>query len=228
MAPLAREAFEFYQQLVYKTPEFNDYFRQGTPIDLIEELRLGSRPARRRQIADLHQLRAIPWVFAWTQSRHLLSAWYGMGYALRSFALRQAEGLAKLREMYQEWPFFTELLDNAEMSLAKTDLAIARRYARLVRSAAVRAKIFALIEDEYERSVKMVLRICQRHSLLANHPVLAESIRLRNPYVDPLNYIQIAFLPRWRRERKSRNAEDLRRLLALTVNGIALGMKSTG
>lgn len=225
---LARRAFDFYQDLVYRTPEFTEYFWEATPIDLIEHLRLGSRPSRRRQTADLRELRAIPWVFAWTQSRHLLSAWYGIGHALELFSREQPGGLDKLRDMYRHWPFFAQLLDNAEMSLAKADLAIARRYAGLVRSEAVREKIFGAIDEEYRRSIKMVLRVCQHQPLLANQPVLAESIRLRNPYVDPLNYIQIAFLERWRRTPESRKSEKARRLLALTVNGIAFGMKSTG
>ena len=158
----------------------------------------------------------------------MLSAWYGVGHALEEFAEREPDGLARLREMYAGWPFFAAVLDNAELSLAKTDLYIAGRYASLVKDAVVRRKIFGMIEDAYKRSVKMVSSIAQFRQLLANRPVLAESIRLRNPYIDPLNYLQIRFLPRWRRARKSPNSERLRRLLALTVNGIAFGMKSTG
>ena len=228
MDEIARYSFECYQQLVYRTPEFQEYFWNATPIDLIEHLRIGSRPSRRQQTADVRQLRAIPWVFAWTQSRHMLSAWYGVGHALQEFADHESDGLGKLREMYAGWPFFAAMLDNAELSLAKTDLYIAGRYASLVKDAAVRRKVFRMIEDGYKRSVKMVSSVTQRGALLANQPVLAESIRLRNPYIDPLNYLQIRFLPRWRRARESPNAEKLRRLLALSVNGIAFGMKSTG
>jgi phosphoenolpyruvate carboxylase len=220
MDQMAHWSIEFYQQLVYRTPEFQEYFWQATPIDLIEHLRIGSRPSRRQQTADLRQLRAIPWVFAWTQSRHLLSAWYGVGHALESFG-----DIDTLRAMYDEWPFFTTLLDNAEMSLAKTDLYIAGRYASLVTDAAVRHKIFSRIQDAHARSVRMVLQVNRRRSLLENQPVLAESFRLRNPYIDPLNYLQIRFLPRFRRDKENKS---LRRLLALTVNGIAFGMKSTG
>ncbi|MBI5093663.1 MAG: phosphoenolpyruvate carboxylase [Candidatus Hydrogenedentes bacterium] len=220
MDSLAHGSFEFYQDLVYRTPEFQKYFRQATPIDLIEHLRIGSRPSRRAGEGDVRQLRAIPWVFAWTQSRHLLSAWYGVGHAL------EAHGdVEQLREMYLKWPFFAVLLDNAELSLAKTDLYIAGRYAALVRSAPIRKKVFGMISEEYDRTVRMVLNVTRRSRLLSNQPVLAESIRLRNPYIDPLNYLQIRFLPRWRRTRED---ESLRRLLALTVNGIAFGMKSTG
>jgi phosphoenolpyruvate carboxylase len=220
MDEIGRLSCEFYRRLVYGTPEFQEYFRNATPIDLIEHLRIGSRPSRRRQRADFRQLRAIPWVFAWTQSRHLLSAWYGIGYALETFG-----NLEKLRKMYAGWPFFAALLDNAEMSLAKTDLYVASAYASLVKDSGVRHKILGLIESEYKRSVRFVLSVHQRSALLQDQPVLAESIRLRNPYVDPLNYLQIRFLPRWRRNKEN---ESIRHLLALTVNGIAFGMKSTG
>lgn len=220
MEQLARRSFEFYQELVYRTPEFLPYFRQATPIDLIEHLTIGSRPSRRSGDGDVRQLRAIPWVFAWTQSRHLLSAWYGVGHALAAHG-----DIDQLREMYRRWPFFAALIDNAELSLAKTDLYIASQYASLVKDAAVRRKIFGMIAASYEHSTQMILNVTQRSRLLANQPVLAESIRLRNPYIDPLNYLQIRFLPRFRRNKENQN---LRRLLALTVNGIAFGMKSTG
>ena len=227
-AHLAQSSFEHYRQLVYGTPEFAEYFWQATPIDLIEHLRLGSRPSRRTQTSDIRQLRAIPWVFSWTQSRHLISAWYGVGYALARFIDTQPDGLGQLRKMYRHWPFFRMLLDNAEVSLAKTDLGIARQYAALVRSDEVREKIFGLVEAEHTRSVAMVLAVNQRKQLLENQPTLAQSIRLRNPYIDPLNYLQIRFLSVWRKADDARRTEHLRRLLALTVKGIAAGMKSTG
>jgi phosphoenolpyruvate carboxylase len=226
MEQLACRAIAFYQALVFGTPRFEEYFWTATPIELMEAVQIGSRPARRAASRDIRQLRAIPWVFAWTQSRHLISAWYGVGHALHWFALNQPGGLMILRRMYTEWPFFTSLLDNAEVSLAKTDLQVARQYAALVSDRALRRTIFGLIEQEYRLSVKMVLQVCQRPYLLAGQPVLAESIRLRNPYIDPLHLIQIEFLQRWRKT-STRN-EDLRRLLALTVAGIAFGMKSTG
>ena len=228
---LAASSRDFYRQLVYQTPEFPAYFSQATPIDLIERLRLGSRPSRRPgtgfRAGDLRDLRAIPWVFAWTQSRHFLPSWYGLGQALEKFTQDHApRGLEILREMYQGWPFFAVLIDNAEMSLAKTDLYIARRYAALVRPAALGESMFRRIEEEYERSRKAVLGICGHAQLLARQPVLAESIRLRNPYVDPLNFLQIRFLRRWRAAR--RPPRELLPLLQVTVAGIAFGMKSTG
>jgi phosphoenolpyruvate carboxylase len=225
---LAQWSFEFYQHLVYRTPEFAEYFWQSTPIDLIEHLRLGSRPARRSKSRDIRQLRAIPWVFAWTQSRQLLSAWYGVGFALKTFADSEPGGLEKLREMYRRWPFFRSLMDNAEVSLAKTELGIARQYSELVEPPKLREKIFHQIEEEYTRSVEMVLAINGQQHLLKNQPILAQSIRLRNPYVDPLNHLQIRFLRVWRESSAAERTEHMRRLLALTVKGIASGMKSTG
>jgi phosphoenolpyruvate carboxylase len=227
MSELARLSFDAYDRLVYRTPEFSEYFWQATPIDLIEHLRLGSRPSRRQQTTDIRQLRAIPWVFAWTQSRHLLSAWYGIGHALDEFK-HQPHGLGQLRDMYEHWPFFRTLLDNAEVSLAKTDLGIAAQYAALVRSRPVRDKIFGWISQEHGRAVEMILKIKRRGRLLEDQPVLAQSIRRRNPFVDPLNYLQIRFLTRWRQAKEKQRTETLRRLLALTVHGIAFGMKSTG
>lgn len=228
MDEMAASSFTFYQELVYRTPEFAEYFWQATPIDLIEHLRLGSRPTRRQATRDVSQLRAIPWVFAWTQSRHLISAWYGLGHALGQFADAHPDGSERLSAMYRGWPFFRQLLDNAEMSLAKTELDIARDYAALAEPPALRNKIFGMIEEEYHRSVKTVLRVTGRKKLLENQPVLAQSLKLRNPCVDPLNHLQIRFLKRWRAANEKQRTEELRRLLALTVNGIAFGMKSTG
>ncbi len=243
---LAASSRDFYRKLVYETPEFVEYFRQATPIDLIEHIRLGSRPARRWGASDLRDLRAIPWVFAWTQSRHLLPAWFGLGHALEKFQRDHAPyGMDILRSMHEGWPFFFNLINNAEHSLAKTDLYIASLYAALVRPRGLGKRIFHHIEEEYHRSVRAVLDISSSSMLLAGQHVLAESIRLRNPYVDPLNFLQTRFLERWRRERAGRQrresgagsrepgtqkADDtaLFHLLQITVGGIAFGMKSTG
>jgi phosphoenolpyruvate carboxylase len=243
---LAASSRDFYRKLVYETPGFVEYFRQATPIDLIEQIRLGSRPARRWGAGDLRDLRAIPWVFAWTQSRHLLPAWFGLGHALEKFQRDHApNGMDILRSMHEGWPFFFNLINNAEHSLAKTDLYIASLYAALVRPRGLGKRIFHHIEEEYHRSVRGVLDISSSSALLAGPHVLAESIRLRNPYVDPLNFLQTRFLERWRRQRgrrqlpqsgarrqepgaqKAENAALLH-LLQITVGGIAFGMKSTG
>jgi phosphoenolpyruvate carboxylase len=226
-AELAESSRAFYRKLVYGTPEFQQYFDQATPIDLIDQLRWGSRPARRQRSTRIEDLRAIPWVLAWTQSRHFLPSWYGLGYACEEFEKSRPAGLALLREMFNGWPFFSVLIENAEISLAKTDLYIAGRYAALVKSSVVRERIFTLIQDEYQRSRRAVLAIRGGTELLERQPVLRESIRLRNPYVDPLNYLQIRFLEQWRKT-PQRRSPALTRLLQLTVGGVAFGMKSTG
>jgi phosphoenolpyruvate carboxylase len=224
---MAESSSKYYRNLVYETPGFVEFFRQATPIDLIEGLRLGSRPSRRSKAGNLDELRAIPWVFAWTQSRHFIPAWYGLGHALEKFtADRAPQGLEVLREMYRDWPFFSLLIDNAEASLAKTDLYIARRYDALCRQESLREAISKRIEEEYARSVRTMLAITESSRLLERQPVLEESIRLRNPYVDPLNFLQIRFLEEWRRARRPK--PQLLHLLQITVGGIAFGMKSTG
>ncbi len=228
---LAASSRDFYRKLIYETPEFLEYFRQATPIDLIEHIRLGSRPARRWGAGDLRDLRAIPWVFAWTQSRHLLPAWFGLGHALEKFQQDHApHGRDLLRSMHEGWPFFFNLINNAEHSLAKTDLYIASLYAALVRPTSLGRKIFKVIELEYHRSVCGVLETSGTSALLAGQHVLAESIRLRNPYVDPLNFLQTRFLERWRGQpaRKHPSKDPILHLLQITVGGIAFGMKSTG
>jgi phosphoenolpyruvate carboxylase len=228
MDKLAQWSREEYQNLIYQTPEFEQYFWQATPIDMIQRMRLGSRPAKRGDSQDIGGLRAIPWVFSWTQSRHLISAWYGMGTALQRFQREQSKGGELLSEMHRDWPFFASLMENSEMSLAKTDMYIASRYADLVKQKDVRGHIFGRIKAEYDLTVKSVLKVCGGKHLLENNPVLAESIEIRNPYVDPLNYLQIRYLAEFRKENSELDQESLRRMLALTVAGIAQGMKSTG
>lgn len=228
MSRLADDSMRVYRSLVYETPEFLEYLHQATPIDLIADLRIGSRPARRACGNDIGQLRAIPWVFAWTQSRHLISAWYGIGTALENEIQRSPRALESLIEMHRQWPYFRQLIDNAEVSLAKTDLGIARAYADLVESKSVRDKIFGRIEREHDRSVSGILAITGHAELLAEQPTLAESLHRRNPHVDPLHFLQIRFLEKWRSLKAGERTEELRKLLASTVNGIAFGMKSSG
>ncbi|MCS7064343.1 MAG: phosphoenolpyruvate carboxylase [Methylacidiphilales bacterium] len=227
---LADLSFEHYQNLVYRTPEFEKYFYEATPITLIEHLTIGSRPSRRRTSTDIRQLRAIPWVFSWSQSRHFLSAWYGVGHALKTFIDSHKQGLSLLKKMAKEWPFFAALMDNVEVSLAKTDLHIASRYAELVKDKSVRQKIFGLIKTEFETTRHYVLQVMGDPHLLARQQTLADSIRLRNPTIDPLNYLQIRYLPEWRKilEEGRSPTIELHRLLSLTVAGIAYGLKATG
>jgi phosphoenolpyruvate carboxylase len=238
---MADVSFRHYRALVYETPGFKTYFHQATPIDVIERVQMASRPVSRpgkaasadgkpAEAAPLEELRAIPWVFAWTQSRHLLSAWYGLGTGLAAFKTRHGEtGATLLKEMHARWPFFRGLLENAEVSLAKADLEIARRYASLVEEESLRDDIFGRLEAEHALSVQQLLSVTGGEKLLTDQPILAESIRLRNPYVDSLNAIQVEFLNRWRYGKLSRaEREAALQVLLLTVNGVAFGMKSTG
>ena len=234
---LSRVSYEYYHSFVYENPRFRQYYSQATPIDLMEFVQIGSRPAHRPgkhdklQDSSLESLRAIPWVFSWVQSRHILSAWYGTGYSVSQWVEKEGEqGLIQLQQMYRRWSFFQSLLENLQISLLKTDMGIARLYADLVEDTVIRQDIFNQIETEYHRTQQMILKITQANELLSSHPALRESITLRNPYVDPLHGIQVRFLKEWRKNQLSakRNLKGVQELLSITVNGIAFGMKSTG
>jgi phosphoenolpyruvate carboxylase len=224
MSASARAA---YRALVYETPGFMDYWRAATPVDEISRLRIGSRPtARRGGGLDVSHIRAIPWVFSWMQSRFNLPGWYGLGTALSApSAIRNLQS-----EMYQGWPFFRALLDNAEMSLLKADLGIAALYSALVPDRALAAVIFARIRAEYDRTREAVLAVTGHDELMDADPVIQRSIQLRNPYVDPLNYIQVEMLRRLRAlpDPEGSEAERLREVSVLTINGIAAGLRNTG
>jgi phosphoenolpyruvate carboxylase len=229
MEALSPLALASYRGLVYDDPDFVRYFHQATPIDAITGLRIGSRPAQREQSERIEDLRAIPWVFSWTQSRHGLPGWYGLGgaYAAR-VAANGEEARRRWAEMYREWPFFRSLIDNAQLSMGKADLAVARIYDALAEPE-LRAKIFPRIVQEWGRTREAVLTASGRSALLDISPVLRRSIRLRNPYVDPLSFVQVSLLARRRATPDDAPERDtLQRLLALTVNGIAAGLQSTG
>ena len=227
MDELAARAFAAYRALV-EHPALVRYFHQATPIDHIARLNIGSRPAKRKPTAGIDDLRAIPWVFAWTQSRVNLPGWYGLGTALESWAEEDpAPRLARLQEMYRRWPFFRTVVDNAQMSLRKADMIIATLYATLA-DEGTRAAIFEPIRAEYERTERMILRVTGYRDLLDNEPWLQRSIRLRNPYVDPLNYIQVALLRRLRADPPPDEVEQLEHAVLLSVNGIAAGLRNTG
>ncbi len=232
MDVLSGSALHFYRSLLFETPGFLDFYHEATPIRLLSMTKIGSRPATRDGRKGFDELRAIPWVFSWIQSRYIISAWYGVGHALEAYrAERGAEGLKELQEMYEQWPFFRSLIHNAQVSLAKTDLYIAEQYADLVSDASLRKAIHDRVSAEYQRAVDNVLIVSSQKELLDFNRVLKESIRLRNPYVDPLNYIQVRFLDQIKSagaaipEAKRREMDEI---LLLTVNGIAFGMKSTG
>ena len=231
---LSQDAFDFYRNLVFETPGFLDFYYEATPISILKITKIGSRPASRGgNQRSFDELRAIPWVFSWVQSRYIISAWYGIGHAFSAYIDQQGEaGLESLRAMYLQWPFFNSMIHNVQASLAKTDLYIAQLYSDIIEDDVLRDKIHTAITQEYDRAMGVVLEITQQKELLDYHKVLQESIKLRNPYVDPLNYIQVRFL----KEKKNLSASataDAKRLqideiLLLTVNGIASGMKSTG
>ncbi len=226
---LATLARAHYRDLVYDRPDFLTYFRAATPIAEIGRLKLGSRPASRKPGIRIEDLRAIPWVFSWMQSRHTLPGWYGLGYALERFVGESgAEAMELLQAMYAEWPFFSTMIDSAQMILGKADLHIASRYADLCLDAAVRGEIFGLIEAEHERTTRMICNVADVGELLEDQPVLRRSISLRNPYVDPMSYIQVELLERLRAAPEGPAHAALEDAIMLSISGIAAGLKNTG
>ncbi|MCA1686161.1 MAG: phosphoenolpyruvate carboxylase, partial [Planctomycetia bacterium] len=223
---LAEGAGRHYRALVYETPEFLAYFEQATPIREISQLKIGSRPARRGAATGIDQLRAIPWVFSWMQSRHTLPGWYGLGGALADYLGEDPGGLDLLRDMYRRWPFWSTLIDNAQMILAKADMTIARLYADLADDQDSASRIFDRIEAEYARTVGVINRITGQTELLERAPILLRSIQNRNPYVDPLSFLQLVALKRLRAEADP--PEDLVSCVLESISGIASGLKNTG
>jgi phosphoenolpyruvate carboxylase len=220
MAAISTAACQSYRGLVYDTPGFNSFFRASTPITEIAELKIGSRPASRTQSDRIEDLRAIPWVFSWAQARIMLPGWYGAGDALAGFADR---GL--LAEMVDAWPFLGATLSNLEMVLAKSNMDIARRYAGLVPDPALRDAIFTRISDGWQRTRDQLLLLTGQTDLLDRQPALARSVKLRLPYIDPLNELQIDLI------RRRRGGEDDPRIaegIHLTINGIAAGLRNSG
>jgi phosphoenolpyruvate carboxylase len=219
MERLSAAAYGAYRTLVWDEPGFVPFFRAFTPADELALLQIGSRPARRPAGEDfLHSLRAIPWVFAWTQNRCLLPAWYGCGTA---FA---AADLDELRRLYRDWAFFRSLVENLEMTLAKSSLDISAEYLSLVDDRG----LFGPIAGEHERTVETVLGIVEARELLDRHPVVQRSIRLRNPYVDPMNAIQVELLRRYRSASSDAEREQVRRPLLRSIAGISAALRNTG
>ncbi|MBW7455793.1 phosphoenolpyruvate carboxylase, partial [Paenibacillus sepulcri] len=227
---ISETALRKYQDLIFRDPDFLTFFKESTPLPEIGELNIGSRPSKRKNSDRFEDLRAIPWVFAWTQSRYLLPAWYAAGTALQEYVQDDEKRLETLRAMYEQFPFFTSLIDNLQMALAKADLQIAAEYADMITDSTIRERIFTQIKEEYERTSSFILQITGQAEILDNVPVIQESIRLRNPYVDPLSYMQVQLLLELR-EARARGEEDdpeLLREVLLTINGIAAGLRNTG
>ena len=226
MDQLSAAAYAAYRGLVYETDGFERYFRDSSVIGEIANLNIGSRPASRTSSTRIEDLRAIPWVFSWSQCRLMLPGWYGFGTAVKGWiARRPRDGMALLQEMYHEWSFFTTMLSNMDMVLAKSDIAIASRYAELVPDRTLREAVFSRLEAEWSASIEMLLAIMQHKTLLEGNPLLARSIRNRFPYIDPLHHVQIELL---RRHRAGDGDERVLQGIHLTINGIAAGLRNSG
>lgn len=227
MDTLSRSSEETYRKFVYETPGFLDYWYAATPINELARLPIGSRPAKRSK-GGFESIRAIPWMFSWMQSRAIIPSWYGVGTALEDFCTRD-DGLTLLRQMFKEWPFFSALIENVELDIAKADMAIAELYASLVSETRIRESIYQQMEDEHERARHQICAIMGQKDLLEYTPVMQLSIERRNPYIDPLNYIQVTLLRRLRSlPPGTEEADMLLDGVLASVNGIAAGMKTTG
>jgi len=222
---MSQEAYRIYRREIADNPGVLEYFEQATPVNELDTARIGSRPSRRTKGRRLEDLRAIPWVFGWMQSRHAVPAWFGVGHALQQFAKSGPGHEQLLRQIARGFPVFSELLRNVELGMAKADLGIARDYSGLVRNAALRKRVFSMLEEEFLRSRRMILRVTGQRELLGRNRVLARSIRLRNPYVDPMSLIQVELL---RRKQQGQQNSDLEYPLGATINGIAAGLHNTG
>jgi phosphoenolpyruvate carboxylase len=238
MEDLAAKSRDRYRQLIYERPEFIEFFHQVTPIEEISKLQISSRPARRKGKKDLASLRAIPWVFSWTQSRFLLPAWYGVGSALHEFIQENEEiNFHLLRSFYRDWRFFRMAMSKVEMTLAKVDMQIAKHYVAELAAPEDKDRFMALfkeIEAEFDLTCSLLLKIAGHQQLLEDNPELQRSVQLRNGSIVPLGFLQVSLLSRLRqfdsqmptayRDKKS----DLLDGALLTINGIAAGMRNTG
>jgi phosphoenolpyruvate carboxylase len=229
MEEMSREGFEAYKAIVHDDPDFLVFWRQATPIDEISNLKLGSRPTYRRATKSVGDLRAIPWVFSWMQSRFNFPGWFGLGSALNAVLRRGPKERARLRAMHAGWPFFQTLIDNAQLTMRKADMGIASLYSGLVEDAKIRRRMLGILGAEFERTEKAILAVTGQKRLLGREPVLLRSVELRNPYIDPLNYIQVDMMRRLRGEAlDAREADAVRAVIELTINGISGGLKNTG
>jgi phosphoenolpyruvate carboxylase len=225
MDQMSQTAHKMYRELVYENPNFIEFWQTATPLDEIKRLHIGSRPAARGKSSEVTKIRAIPWVFSWMQSRFNLPGWFGLGSALTAI-----KDEALLRDMYKGWALFNTMLNNAEMSLLKADMGIASLYVDLVPDKKLGSDMFRAIRAEYDRTRDIVLSISGHAHLLDEEPVTQNAVQLRNPYVDPLNYIQVEMLRRIRAlpDQESEEAQSIREVITITINGIAAGLRNTG
>jgi phosphoenolpyruvate carboxylase len=233
-AELSRLSMDAYRALVYETPGFTDYFFAATPIREIAELNIGSRPASRKATQRIEDLRAIPWGFSWGQCRLTLPGWYGFGSAVQAFLQANgASGVAKqkalLQNMFKQWPFFSTLLSNMDMVMAKSDLALASRYSELVPDKRLRQRIFGAIEAEWHLTAKALSTITGEKQRLVDNAALQRSMRHRFPYIDPLHHLQVELIRRFRAGKTAADRDEkVRRGIHLSINGIAAGLRNTG
>jgi phosphoenolpyruvate carboxylase len=225
MEEMSQEAYAAYRRDIAENAEVLEYFEQATPVQELDAARIGSRPSRRAKTRNLEDLRAIPWVFGWMQSRHAVPAWYGVGRGLRKFADKGKSAERLLTDMAKHFALFSDLLRNVELGMAKADLHIARLYSGLVKSVELRERVFGLLEDEFVLARRMILRVTNQKELLMRNRVLSRSIHLRNPYVDPMSLVQVELL---RRKQQGEDASKLEYPLRATINGIAAGLHNTG
>ncbi|WP_353073167.1 phosphoenolpyruvate carboxylase [Tunturiibacter gelidiferens] len=227
---LSATSYEFYRKHIVDNPDTFTYFEQSTPVAELEHARLGSRPAKRSGKKSMADLRAIPWVFGWMQSRQLVPAYFGVGHALHQFIQSKPDGLGQLQTMARDFPLFLDIIRNVEMALAKADFGIARLYASLVEDEDLRDRVFTTLEAEFNLTLRMILEITKQKSLLETNPVLERSIRLRNPYVDPMSLIQVELMRRKRAALAKGHPEspELDRAISATINGISAGLRNTG
>ncbi|AZK46064.1 phosphoenolpyruvate carboxylase [Paenibacillus lentus] len=228
-AGISETSLKKYQDLVFREPDFLKYFKESTPLLEVGELNIGSRPSKRRNSDRFEDLRAIPWVFAWTQSRYLFPAWYAAGTGLYHFYQGKEENLKVLQEMYENFSFFRSVIDTLQFAIVKADLVIAKEYAAMCSDEEIRDRIFKQIEEEFHLTKDMILKITGQTDILGHNPGLQESIRQRNPYIDPLSYLQVQLLSELRAIReKDQDDPILLREVLLTINGIAAGLRNTG
>jgi phosphoenolpyruvate carboxylase len=225
MDQMSGTAHRMYRALVYENPKFIEFWQTATPLDEIKRLHIGSRPAARGKSSEVTKIRAIPWVFSWMQSRFNLPGWFGLGSALAA-----VKDDTLLREMYKGWALFNTMLNNAEMSLLKADMGIAALYVELVPDKELGSDLFRSIRSEYDQTRDIVLAISGHANLLDAEPITQNGIQLRNPYVDPLNYVQVEMLRRIRSltDQEGEEARAMREVIGITINGIAAGLRNTG
>ncbi|MDD8019314.1 MAG: phosphoenolpyruvate carboxylase, partial [Bacteroidota bacterium] len=226
MEEISQRSFDEYRSIIYDNSNLVKYYFQATPLKEITRMKIGSRPARRVNTERIEDLRAIPWVFAWMQSRHNVPGWLGVESGLQR---TQSTSLPLLRNMYAHWEFFKAMIDNVQMIMAKADFDIAKQYADLVSQKSDEMNIYTLLHNKFEVTKKSIISVSRQKHILDNNPVLQRSILLRNPYVDPMSLMQVELLRRLRKEHLSeRTRQELEEIMFLCINGISAGLRNTG